>query len=99
MQTLVIYDISDDKLRTRMEALCRNFGMRRIQKSAFLGLADADRRQELLQRTRQLMAGMESYDVRIFPMCATDFDAMQIVTDTDPEPPATELEQLGIVIV
>lgn len=99
MQTLVIYDISDDKLRSRMEALCRNFGMRRIQKSAFLGPLDIDRREEMLQRTRQLMAGMESYDVRLFPMCATDFNAVWIVTDADPEPPATELEQLGIVIV
>lgn len=53
--TLVIYDISDDGLRLRVADACRDFGLVRIQKSAFLGVLSSMRRRELIARIRVLL--------------------------------------------
>ncbi len=37
MYTLVIYDITDDETRIKAAEACREVGLVRIQKSAFLG--------------------------------------------------------------
>ena len=44
--TLVIYDITDDNLRNRVSEVCKDFGLMRIQKSAFLGPQVSSRRRE-----------------------------------------------------
>ena len=99
MQTLVLYDISDNKLRRRMEILCKNQGLARAQKSAFIGDIETARRKELETKTRELMNDREDYNIRIIPLCATDASAAVLITNAAPEPEKTEIEQLGIVIV
>ena len=54
--TLVIYDISDNSLRLRVSEVCKDFGLVRIQKSAFLGPLTGARRKELVARLRRLLA-------------------------------------------
>ena len=36
----VIYDISNDRTRSRVASKCKNYGLDRIQKSAFIGRND-----------------------------------------------------------
>jgi len=55
--TLVIYDISDDRLRQRVSDTCRAAGLTRIQKSAFLGRQTGIQRRSLLARLRALVEG------------------------------------------
>jgi len=49
MYTLVIYDITDDALRLKVAEVCKGFGLVRIQKSAFLGKIDSQRRKSQAQ--------------------------------------------------
>ena len=37
MYTWIIYDISNDKARNKTAKLCKHLGLRRVQKSVFLG--------------------------------------------------------------
>lgn len=38
MMTLVIYDISDDRIRRAVELKCKDYGLKHIQRSAFIGI-------------------------------------------------------------
>jgi CRISPR-associated endonuclease Cas2 len=51
--SLVIYDIPDDKLRAKVADICLDYGLDRIQYSAFLGEMNHNRREELLQKIRR----------------------------------------------
>ncbi|MDD5735896.1 MAG: CRISPR-associated endonuclease Cas2, partial [Methanothrix soehngenii] len=37
MLVWVIYDISENRYRSRVAKICKNYGLFRVQKSAFLG--------------------------------------------------------------
>jgi hypothetical protein len=44
---VLIYDIENDRLRTRIADACMDYGLERIQFSAFFGKLNRNRRQEL----------------------------------------------------
>ena len=71
MYTLVIYDIVDDRLRTRIAETCKDYGLQRIQYSAFLGDLNRNRREELQQRLRRLL-GKKEGNIQIYPLCDKD---------------------------
>ena len=50
LRTLVIYDIVEDRIRTRIADTCLDFGLIRIQYSAFAGLLNRNKREELFLR-------------------------------------------------
>ncbi len=58
MSLILIYDIEDDRLRTRASEICLDYGLERIQFSAFFGKLNRNRRQELaLRLQREMGAG------------------------------------------
>jgi CRISPR-associated protein Cas2 len=68
----VIYDISEDKPRTRIAKLCKEAGLYRVQKSVFLGTIERNRLDELSMQIDDHMD--EATDsVYIFPLCQPDF--------------------------
>jgi len=70
--TWVIYDISNDRIRTKIAKLCKNAGLYRVQKSVFLGEIEKNRLDELHLECETLID--ETTDsVYIFPMCGEDF--------------------------
>lgn len=71
MITLVIYDIPDDRVRNRMAEVCKDYGMERIQYSAFRGNLNHNRRQELIQRLRRTLGKREG-NVQVWPVCDKD---------------------------
>lgn len=71
MVTLVVYDIPDDRLRLRVADACKDFGLMRIQYSAFVGFLTLARRRELELRVRRIL-GDEPGNVRLFPLCDKD---------------------------
>ena len=85
---LLIYDIEDDRLRTRISEICLDYGLDRIQFSAFFGKLNRNRRQELALRI-QKEVGEEAARVRIIPVCEADVKEMwvleQIRRDGDSE--------------
>jgi len=69
--SLVIYDIPDDKLRAKVADICLDYGLDRIQYSAFLGEMNHNRREELLQKIRRQI-GKKEANVQLFPICDKD---------------------------
>lgn len=72
MLTWVLYDITDDRRRTKAAKACLQLGLYRVQKSVFLGTLGDSELDELVVRLEALVdAGRDS--VYAFPMCRTDF--------------------------
>ena len=78
MLTWVIYDITKDKTRTKIARRCLDFGLYRVQKSVFLGDVPANRVEEILLFSRELL-NLETDAVYVFPMCREDCDKVKIV--------------------
>jgi CRISPR-associated protein Cas2 len=93
---LLIYDIEDDRLRTRASDICMDYGLERIQFSAFFGKLNRNRRQELGLKLRNEM-GDEPARIRMIPICEED---LKEVWDLDQYRPKTidvkaEAESVG----
>ncbi|MEW5763221.1 MAG: CRISPR-associated endonuclease Cas2 [Bacillota bacterium] len=78
MKTLVVYDIPDDRTRTKVFETCKDYGLAHIQYSAFFGELNHNRRQELHQRLRRVLGSKEG-KILICPVCDKDLAlAMEI---------------------
>lgn len=75
---VLIYDIEDDRLRTRAADICLNYGLERIQFSAFFGKLNRNRRQELSLRLQREL-GNKSGRIRIIPICEQDLKEMWVL--------------------
>jgi CRISPR-associated protein Cas2 len=78
VSVVLIYDIENDRLRTRIADACMDYGLERIQFSAFFGKMNRNRRQELALRLRNEL-GDESGRVRIIPVCEQDLKDMWVL--------------------
>jgi CRISPR-associated protein Cas2 len=78
VSVVLIYDIESDRLRTRIADACMDYGLERIQFSAFFGKMNRNRRQELALRLRNEL-GNESGRVRIIPVCEQDLKDMWVL--------------------
>lgn len=70
---LVVYDIVNDRVRTRISDTCLDFGLERFQFSAFSGHLDATRRRELFLRLKELI-GQTPGRILIQPISSDDLD-------------------------
>jgi CRISPR-associated protein Cas2 len=75
---VLIYDIEDDRLRSRTADICLNYGLERIQFSAFFGKLNRNRRQELSLRLQREL-GKASGRIRIIPVCEQDLKEMWVL--------------------
>ena len=78
MSLILIYDIEDDRLRTRASEICLDYGLERIQFSAFFGKLNRNRRQELALRLQREIGG-GSARVRMVPVCEDDLRDMWVL--------------------
>jgi CRISPR-associated protein Cas2 len=78
MLTWVIYDIAKDRTRTKIAKRCLDFGLYRVQKSVFLGDLAANRVDEVVLFSQELL-NPATDAVYIFPMCRDDFDKVRII--------------------
>jgi CRISPR-associated protein Cas2 len=74
---VLIYDIEEDRIRTRVADICLDYGLERIQFSAFFGRLNRNRRQELALRV-QSEIGNRSGRVRVIPVCEDDLKDMWV---------------------
>ncbi len=85
--TFVIYDIEDDRVRARIASTCKDYGLDRIQYSAFCGTLDATRRGELFIRLADTL-GREVGRILLLPVCEKDGQARREIVN---EPVAREV--------
>jgi CRISPR-associated protein Cas2 len=71
LSTLVIYDIEDDRARTRVSEACKDFGLQRLQFSCFRGTLSQNKREELYERLRQIQREWEARWHKDFPEAQT----------------------------
>ncbi len=74
----VIYDIVSDKTRTQIAKACKNKGLYRVQKSAFLGTLNKNQIDELKIMCEDII-NTEEDSVYIFPMCEDDFKKVKLL--------------------
>lgn len=75
VSVVLVYDIEDDRLRTRVSEICLDYGLERIQFSAFFGKLNRNRRQELALRLAREIENA-SARIRMFPICEDDLKEM-----------------------
>lgn len=78
MQTLVVYDISDDEIRLKVSETCKRFGLTRIQRSTFLGNLSSMRRKELISALRRILGDADG-NIQIFVICKADLALREII--------------------
>ncbi len=71
MICLLVYDIPEDRLRAKVADICLDYGLQRIQYSAFLGELNHNRQEELLQKVKRRVGKLEA-NVQLFPICEKD---------------------------
>lgn len=86
LMTFVVYDIVDDRIRARIANTCKDYGLERIQYSAFRGSLDTTRRGELFTRLADEL-GREIGRILMLPLCEKDAQARREVVN---EPVAGE---------
>lgn len=78
MHTLVIYDIPSTKIRTKIAEACLDYGLDRIQWSAFLGDINHNRREELEAKLRKVL-GRRAGNIQLIPVCEKDLGLRVII--------------------
>ena len=78
MQCLVIYDIADDRVRGKVADRCLDYGLERIQYSAFLGDLSPTNRTELY-RVLERTLGKAKGQIRIMPLDERSYSARRLV--------------------
>lgn len=78
MHTYVIYDIVDDKIRKRISEACLDYGLMRIQYSAFMGNINATRRAALEKRLVQEL-GKKQGKIEVITVCEKDFQNRSLI--------------------
>jgi len=64
---LLIYDITSDRIRTNVVMACEDYGLDRIQYSAFYGRLSRNHQEELMMRIETLL-GDQPGRVQLFPV-------------------------------
>ncbi|MCB0112481.1 MAG: CRISPR-associated endonuclease Cas2 [Caldilineaceae bacterium] len=74
MNCLLIYDIPDDGLRTKIADFCLDYGLDRVQYSAFMGRLNSNHQEELMLKIEEKI-GEAAARIDLFPICKQDWRA------------------------
>jgi CRISPR-associated protein Cas2 len=85
MKTLLVYDIPHDATRTKIADFCLDYGLDRIQYSAFLGDLARTHQEELILKIGERLADRKG-KVQLFVMCEKDWrQRLEIVQEGEEE--------------
>ncbi|SDF80765.1 CRISPR-associated endonuclease Cas2 [Sporolituus thermophilus] len=82
MNHFVIYDIEDDKLRTKIFETCKDYGLRHAQYSMFFGELNHNRREEIFLKFKKII-GRKAARLVIVPVCDKDFRLVKSLNTYD----------------
>ena len=80
VQTLLIYDISHDPTRQKVADVCLDYGLDRVQYSAFAGQLSRNHQEMLMERIHQRM-GKHGGNVYLIPICEKDWERRLIIEE------------------
>lgn len=77
MLTWVIYDISDDTLRTHTSNICKKYGLYRVQKSCFLGEINNNQRDSMTLEFEEYVQDDDS--IYVFVTCESCAESLKLL--------------------
>ena len=72
-RVVLIYDIENDRARTKIADACLDYGLDRIQFSAFMGKLSRNHQAELMLRIGSLL-GDNKGNIKLIPISAKDWN-------------------------
>jgi CRISPR-associated protein Cas2 len=78
MQCLLIYDIPDDRARQRIADACLDFGLERVQYSAFCGDLTRTHQRALFTEIKKRL-GRKAGNVQLFPLDAHSWGGRRVL--------------------
>ena len=82
MHLLVLYDISDDRIRAKIACACEDYGLERFQFSAFYGRLNRNLQEELMLKMTGLLGG-KAGSIQLVPVAADDWKRRLEVVNHD----------------
>ncbi len=83
MRYIVIYDIPDDRIRTKIADICLDYGLDRIQYSAFLGRLTRGQQKEMVKKLRRQLGRREG-KIMVVPVDANAWrERVEIVQEEE----------------
>lgn len=79
---ILVYDIVDDRKRAKIADVCLDYGLDRIQYSAFVGWLIPAKQQELFTKIRRIL-GKSPGNVQLLPICADDWKKRRVIDQPD----------------
>lgn len=77
MLVWVIYDIADDKIRSKVSRISQDYGLYRVQKSVFLGSLNKNEWDSLAVECEDIIEDEDS--VYVFPLCDDCFKKIKLI--------------------
>jgi CRISPR-associated protein Cas2 len=93
--TYVLYDIPDDAVRTRIADVCKDYGLERIQYSAFVGSLTKNMREELFLKLQETL-GERTGKILVQPVCEKDQRvSLKVENANDDDEQSAEVDAAG----
>lgn len=73
MRVLLTYDITHDGTRTKIADICADYGLERVQYSAFVGELHRVHQEEMMSKMRKRL-GKRPGKISLFPVCQKDWE-------------------------
>lgn len=73
MHLMVLYDVSSDRIRTKIATACEDYGLDRVQYSAFYGRLSRTHQEELMLKVADLLQDQPGR-VQLVPISADDWE-------------------------
>lgn len=83
MKCLLIYDIPDDRARSKIADFCLDYGLDRVQYSAFVGDLSRHHQEELMLKIGKRL-GKAAGRIDLFAICKTDWENRQSLSQVMP---------------
>lgn len=80
---ILVYDIPDDRKRTKIADTCLDYGLDRIQYSAFTGWLLPAQQEELFLKLKKIL-GKKPGNIQLFPICADDWRKRKVHEQLEP---------------
>ena len=82
MLTVVVYDITDNTSRLHLIKKLQFFGLKRLQKSVFIGYLEIKDRLDLAEDLEKFLSN-ETDSIVMFPLCENCKSSIYLVGDAD----------------
>ncbi|PUA32657.1 MAG: CRISPR-associated endonuclease Cas2 [Candidatus Terraquivivens tikiterensis] len=79
MLTLIIYDITDDELRSKVASFLKSKGLKRIQKSAFIGELSSSERVNVEAGLKLLVKNNDRVNIQIYPLTPAVYNQRSVI--------------------